>query len=62
MVYTFKSSESEIKFLFRRDISSKIRLRFPSVHSLIESGLLTEKEYQILEAMHVSYYIEHLTI
>ncbi|CAP24354.1 Protein CBG03460 [Caenorhabditis briggsae] len=35
-----------------RDISSKIRLRFPTVHSLIEGGLLTEKEYQILETMH----------
>uniref|UniRef100_A0A1I7U9J3 Bestrophin homolog n=2 Tax=Caenorhabditis tropicalis TaxID=1561998 RepID=A0A1I7U9J3_9PELO len=35
-----------------RDISSKIRLRFPTVHSLIEGGLLTEKEYNILEATH----------
>ncbi|CAI4229431.1 unnamed protein product [Auanema sp. JU1783] len=32
-----------------RDISSKIRLRFPTVHSLVDSGLLTEKEYDLLE-------------
>ncbi|CAI5448030.1 unnamed protein product [Caenorhabditis angaria] len=35
-----------------RDISSKLRLRFPNVHSLIEAGLLTEKEYEILEKVH----------
>ncbi|CAB3406401.1 unnamed protein product [Caenorhabditis bovis] len=35
-----------------RDISSKIRLRFPNVHSLIDGGLLTEKEFEILEKIH----------
>ncbi|CAL2046457.1 unnamed protein product [Caenorhabditis brenneri] len=38
-----------------RDISSKIRLRFPTVHSFIESGLLTEKEYKMLEVMHIEH-------
>ncbi|VDM58718.1 unnamed protein product [Angiostrongylus costaricensis] len=37
---------------FRRDISSKIRLRFPTVKSLIDAGLLTQKEYEALESMH----------
>ena len=44
--------EQETEF-FRRDISSKIRLRFPTVSSLISAGLLTEKEYEILEKVHV---------
>ncbi|CAJ0932930.1 unnamed protein product, partial [Mesorhabditis belari] len=32
-----------------RDVSSKIRLRFPKVRDLITAGLLTDKEYIILE-------------
>ncbi|KAK6034186.1 Bestrophin [Cooperia oncophora] len=34
-----------------RDISKKIRLRFPTVRSLVEAGLLTEKEYDVLETL-----------
>lgn len=32
-----------------REISSKIRRRYPTVHHLVESGLLTEKEYKLLD-------------
>ncbi|KAK6747472.1 hypothetical protein RB195_000583 [Necator americanus] len=32
-----------------RDISKKIRLRFPNVSNFVEAGLLTEKEYEALE-------------
>ncbi|PIO61409.1 hypothetical protein TELCIR_17070, partial [Teladorsagia circumcincta] len=34
-----------------RDISKKIRLRFPTVRSLVEAGLLTEKEFDVLESL-----------
>ncbi|WKY05827.1 hypothetical protein Q1695_006214 [Nippostrongylus brasiliensis] len=34
-----------------RDISKKIRLRFPTVASLIDAGLLTESEYDTLEKL-----------
>nr|CDJ85513.1 Bestrophin domain containing protein [Haemonchus contortus] len=34
-----------------RDISKKIRLRFPTVLSLVEAGLLTEKEYEVLQGI-----------
>ncbi|VDM58360.1 unnamed protein product [Angiostrongylus costaricensis] len=34
-----------------RDISDKIRLRFPRVRDLIHAGLLTEREFTILEKM-----------
>uniref|UniRef100_A0A1I7WMX7 Bestrophin homolog n=1 Tax=Heterorhabditis bacteriophora TaxID=37862 RepID=A0A1I7WMX7_HETBA len=36
-----------------RDISSKIRMRFPTVASLISAGLLTQNEYDILERINV---------
>ncbi|KIH65077.1 Bestrophin [Ancylostoma duodenale] len=36
-----------------RDISKKIRLRFPNVSNFIDAGLLTEKEFQALESIHV---------
>uniref|UniRef100_A0A8R1DZB0 Bestrophin homolog n=1 Tax=Caenorhabditis japonica TaxID=281687 RepID=A0A8R1DZB0_CAEJA len=32
-----------------RDISSKIRLRFPCIRNIIDAGLLTEKEYEKLQ-------------
>ncbi|KAL6739163.1 hypothetical protein Aduo_012646 [Ancylostoma duodenale] len=35
-----------------RDISKKIRLRFPNVSNFIDAGLLTEKEFQALESIH----------
>ncbi|KAE9412142.1 hypothetical protein Angca_005504, partial [Angiostrongylus cantonensis] len=35
-----------------RDISLKIRLRFPTIKSFIDAGLLTQKEYEALESMH----------
>ncbi|CAJ0601670.1 unnamed protein product [Cylicocyclus nassatus] len=35
-----------------RDISKKIRLRFPNVSSFIDAGLLTQKEFEILEKIH----------
>ncbi|RCN28078.1 hypothetical protein ANCCAN_26184 [Ancylostoma caninum] len=34
-----------------RDISKKIRLRFPNVSNFIDAGLLTEKEFQALESI-----------
>ncbi|KJH43202.1 Bestrophin [Dictyocaulus viviparus] len=37
---------------FRRDISSKIRLRFPTIDSFIHAGLLTQKEYEVLANLH----------
>ncbi|VDO89300.1 unnamed protein product [Heligmosomoides polygyrus] len=35
-----------------RDVSKKIRLRFPNVSSLVSAGLLTENEYEALENLH----------
>ncbi|KAJ1355506.1 Bestrophin 9 [Parelaphostrongylus tenuis] len=35
----------------RRDISDKIRLRFPRVRDLIDAGLLTEREFTTLEKL-----------
>ncbi|ETN73927.1 Bestrophin [Necator americanus] len=37
-----------------RDISKKIRLRFPNVSNFVEAGLLTEKEYEALENINVA--------
>ncbi|CAJ0952737.1 unnamed protein product, partial [Mesorhabditis belari] len=37
-----------------RDVPSKIRLRFPKVRDLITAGLLTDKEYTILEEHYAS--------
>ncbi|VDK45866.1 unnamed protein product [Cylicostephanus goldi] len=34
-----------------RDISDKIRLRFPSTHNLVDAGLMNEQEYERLEKM-----------
>ncbi|VDM70929.1 unnamed protein product [Strongylus vulgaris] len=36
-----------------RDLSKKIRLRFPNVSNFIDAGLLTEKEFEILEKINV---------
>ncbi|KAK5970345.1 Bestrophin, partial [Trichostrongylus colubriformis] len=35
----------------RRDVSDKIRLRFPTVHSLVDAGLMTESEFILLEKL-----------
>ncbi|CAJ0573739.1 unnamed protein product, partial [Mesorhabditis spiculigera] len=37
-----------------RDVSSKLRLRFPKVRDLIDAGLMTEQEYVLLEDVHAS--------
>ncbi|PAV68605.1 hypothetical protein WR25_09444 isoform C [Diploscapter pachys] len=37
--------------LVLRDVSSKVRLRFPHVSSFIAAGLLTEKEYERIEKL-----------
>lgn len=36
-----------------RDISSKMRRRFPSIQHIVNSGLMTEEEYRIYESFEV---------
>lgn len=39
----------------RREISSKIRRRFPTIRHIVDSGLMTEKEFELLNKISVIY-------
>ncbi|VDM26689.1 unnamed protein product [Toxocara canis] len=38
-----------------REISSKIRRRFPTMRHIVDSGLMTDKEFELLNKISVSY-------